>query len=214
MEFISYGEEAVGYLTKKDKKLAEVIGQIGPIRRESDPDLFRSLANAIVGQQISSKAQAAVWAKLLSVLEGEVTPQRVLTCSAEELQGAGLSLRKVGYIQKAAGAIQAGSLDLQQLQQLPDSAVCAALSKLDGVGPWTAEMLLIFSMGRMDVLSYGDFGIRKGMRMVYRHREITPALFEKYRRRYSPYGTVASLYFWAVAGGAIPGLRDPAPKKA
>ena len=92
---------------------------------------------------------------------------------------------------------------------LPDAKVIAALSSLRGIGVWTAEMLLLFTLQRPDILSYGDLGILRGMRMVYRHRKITKALFEKYRRRLSPCGSVASLYFWMVAGGAIPELTDP-----
>jgi len=74
-------------------------------------------------------------------------------------------------------------------------------------------MLLIFSLQRPDVVSFGDLAIQRGMRMLYRHRKITRQLFEKYRRRYSPYGTTASLYLWALAGGALPDLTDPAPKR-
>ena len=89
---------------------------------------------------------------------------------------------------------------------MSDAEVCRELTKLKGVGPWTAEMMLIFSLQRPDVVSYGDLAIQRGMRMLYRHRQLTPELFERYRRRYSPYGTVASLYLWATAGGAMPEL--------
>ena len=87
------------------------------------------------------------------------------------------------------------------------------LSSLQGIGVWTAEMILLFCMQRPNVLSFGDLAIQRGMRMVYHHRKIDRKLFEKYRRRLSPYCSVASLYFWAVAGGAIPGMKDFAPKK-
>ena len=82
-----------------------------------------------------------------------------------------------------------------------------------GCLPSIIQMILLFGMQRPDVLSYDDLAIRRGLRMVYRHRSIDRALFEKYRRRYSPYGSVASLYLWAAAGGAVPGLKDYAPKK-
>ena len=96
---------------------------------------------------------------------------------------------------------------------MDDAGAIRALSELKGIGVWTAEMILLFCMQRPDVLSYDDLAIRRGLRMVYRHRSIDRALFEKSRRRYSPYGSVASLYLWAVSGGAIPELNDPAPKK-
>ena len=103
-----------------------------------------------------------------------------------------------------------GELDLAAVAKMPDAEVVATLSSLRGIGVWTAEMLLLFTLQRPDILSYGDLGIQRGMRMVYRHRKITKALFGKYRRRLSPCGSVASLYLWMVAGGAIPELTDPA----
>ena len=89
-----------------------------------------------------------------------------------------------------------------------------ALSSLRGIGVWTAEMILLFCLQRPDIFSYDDLAIRRGLRMVYRHRRIDRPLFERYRRRFHPYGSVASLYLWAVSGGAIPELTDPAPKSA
>ena len=89
----------------------------------------------------------------------------------------------------------------------------AALTSLKGIGVWTAEMILLFCLQRADIFSFDDLGIQRGLRMVYHHRAIDRKLFEKYRRRYSPYGSVASLYLWAVAGGAIPEMKDYAPAK-
>lgn len=96
---------------------------------------------------------------------------------------------------------------------MPDEEVIRVLSSLKGIGAWTAEMILLFCMQRPDVLSYDDLAIQRGLRMLYHHRKIDRRLFEKYRRRYRPYGSVASLYLWAIAGGAIPGMRDYAPAK-
>ena len=95
------------------------------------------------------------------------------------------------------------SLSAEELQK------CCELS---GIGRWTAEMILTFSLQRKDIISYSDLAILRGMRMVYHHRRITPQLFTKYKRRYGPYATIASLYLWAVAAGAIPELKDYAPK--
>jgi len=122
-------------------------------------------------------------------------------------------MRKATYIQGITQAIVEGDLDLEALYTMSDEEVCAQLTKLKGIGVWTAEMILTFSLQRPDIVSFGDLAILRGMRMLYRHRELTRPLFEKYRRGYSPYGTVASLYLWAIAGGAIPELTDPAPTK-
>ena len=105
-----------------------------------------------------------------------------------------------------------GAFDPAAVAAMPDAEAIAALSSLRGVGVWTAEMILLFCLQRPDIFSFDDLAIRRGLRMVYRHRTITRALFEKYRRRFSPCGSVASLYLWAVSGGAIPELTDPAPK--
>lgn len=207
MTVFQYSEEAEEYLKKKDKRLGEVIEKIGHIERTVEPDLFVSLMNSIVGQQISTSAFHTVWGRVTALL-GEVTPERVAACSREELQSLGLSFRKVDYMQDAARKVLSGEIDLEGLKELPDEEVCRELCTLKGVGRWTAEMLMLFSMQRMDVLSFQDFGICKGLRMLYHHKEITKERFERYRRRYSPYGSVASLYLWAVAGGAIEGMKD------
>ena len=137
----------------------------------------------------------------------------IAAASADELQKLGLTFRKVDYMQDFARKVLDGSFDLDAVQHMSDEEAIAALISLKGIGVWTAEMLLLFCLQRQDVLSFGDLAILRGMRMVYRHRKIDKKLFEKHRRRLSPYGSVASLYFWAVAGGAIPELSDPGAKK-
>lgn len=207
-----YGEEEKAYLASRDKRLAQIIEAIGHIERSVNPDLFSALINSIVGQQISAKALATVWGRMEEHLE-VVTPEAVVRCSREELQRCGITFKKVDYIQNAAHKVLAGEIDLEQLHQLTDDEICRTLVTLDGIGVWTAEMLMIFSMQRMDIMSYGDLAILRGMRMVHHHRAITKDMFARYHRRYSPYASVASLYFWAVAGGAIEGMKDYAPKR-
>ncbi|RDB68018.1 DNA-3-methyladenine glycosylase family protein [Eggerthella sinensis] len=209
--YLEYGDEELAYLAARDPKLGAIIEAVGHVQREATPDLFAALVNCIVGQQISTKAQTTIWNRMLDTF-GEVTPETMVTCSDEELQQVGISFRKVSYIKGAAERVRSGELDLEALHDASDDEVCRALSALPGIGVWTAEMLMTFSMQRPNILSWGDLAIHRGLRMVYHHRRITPELFAKYRRRYSPYCSVASLYLWEVAGGAVPGLRDWAPK--
>ena len=206
-----YGEKETDYLKAKDRRLAEIIEKLGHIERPVDTDLFESVMHHIVGQQISTKAQNTIWARMTERL-GAVTPASVAQTAPEELQKLGLTFKKVDYMQDFARKVLDGSFDLDAVEHMPDKEAIAALSSLRGIGVWTAEMLLLFCLQRPDVLSYGDLAILRGMRMIYRHRKIDKKLFEKYRRRLSPYGSVASLYFWAVAGGAIPELTDPGAK--
>lgn len=208
-QYFIYGQKEIDFLSRKDKRLASAMERIGPIQREVRPDLFDALMHSIVGQQIATKAQQTVWARLVLAL-GEVTPETINDAETATLQGVGLSFRKVGYMKAAARKVLLGELDVEALRLMDDASLCATLCALDGVGVWTAEMLMLFSLQRPDVLSIGDLAILRGLRMLYRHREVSRDRFEIYRRRYSPYGSAASLYLWAIAGGALPDLSDPA----
>jgi DNA-3-methyladenine glycosylase II len=196
--FYSYGETEINHLKRRDKKMAAAIDRLGMLARPLSPDLFAALIRNIVDQQISVKAALTVNARLVALL-GTVTPMTVAAASAEAIQGCGMTMRKAGYIKGAAEAALNGSLDLSAIAQLPDNDVIAQLSSLNGVGVWTAEMLLISSLCRPDVLSWGDLAIRRGMMNLYRHKTLPRERFERYRRRYAPYGTTASLYLWALS---------------
>lgn len=200
--FFNYSDVEVDYLKKRDKKLGAAIAAIGMIKREINPDLFSALINSIVGQQISTKAQKTIWQRIKSGL-GEVTPQSILAYDEASLQSFGLSFRKVSYIRGIAERVLDGRLDIDGLKTKTDEEVCRELVKIPGVGVWTAEMLMLFSMERPNILSYGDLAILRGLKILYSHQEITKERFEKYRKRYAPYGSVASLYLWAIAGGAL-----------
>ena len=200
--YFQYGEKEVEHLKKADKKLAIVIDQIGMIKRAVNPDLFSALVHTIVGQQISTKANQTVWERIQKEL-GMVTPEVIDSLPLEKLQQFGITFKKAGYIKSIAQKIVNKEFEINSLHLMSDEEICAKLSELNGIGVWTAEMLMIFSMQRPNVLSYGDLAIHRGLRMVYNHRKIDREKFNKYWRRYTPYASVASLYLWAVAGGAI-----------
>lgn len=206
-----YGDSEISYLKSKDKLLGEAIDIIGDIRREVNPDLFAALVNSIVGQQIATKAQSTIWNRMLTEF-GVITPQTILDSTEERLQSCGITFKKAEYIRSIAGKIQNRLFDIESLASMSDEAVCTELTKLNGIGAWTAEMLMLFSMQRANIMSFGDLAIHRGLRMLYHHRDVPRPLFEKYRRRYSPYCSVASLYLWAIAGGAIPTMKDYAKK--
>lgn len=210
--YFSYGETEVSYLRRKDKRLCAVIDQIGHIDRAVDTDLFSSVIHHIIGQQISTKAQATIWQRMQDAL-GDVNAETILAAGIPKLQALGMTFRKAEYITDFAEKVHTGAFDLEGIWQKSDEEAIRELSSLKGIGVWTAEMILLFCMQRPDVLSCDDLAIQRGLRMVYHHRKIDRGLFEKYRRRFSPYGSVASLYLWAVSGGAIPELHDYAPKE-
>ncbi len=211
MAFFEYGAVEVEYLKGKDKKLAQVIERIGPIERAVDDNLFSAVVHHIIGQQISTKAQATIWTRLLDEV-GTVTPDTLWVCGREKLQSLGTTWKKVDYILDFTRKVYTGQFDIDALDKMTDEEAIAALSSLKGIGVWTAEMILLFCLQRPNIFSFGDLAIQRGVRMVYRHKELTNERFERYRKRFSPYCSTASLYFWAVSGGAIPELTDPAAK--
>ncbi len=193
-------EQALPCLSARDARMAAAIEEIGGILRQGEDDLFIALTQSIIGQQISLKAADTVWQRLTALLPA-VTPEAVAALDAPDLQGCGMSQRKAEYILGAARAIVSGELDLKALETMEDEAVIQELIKLRGVGRWTAEMLLIFALRRQDVMSYDDYGLRSGLCKLYHHQDMPRPRFERYRRRFHPYGTAASLVLWAVAGG-------------
>ena len=210
--YFCYGEREVEYLKAKDERLGEVIEKIGHVDREVDTDLFSSVVHHIIGQQISTKAQATIWARIKAQF-GEVNAESISTTDIDTLQSFGMTFRKDEYIKDFAEKVKTGEFALQEISQLSDNEAIRALVSLKGIGVWTAEMILLFCLQRPNIFSFDDLAIQRGLRMVYHHRKIDRKLFEKYRRRFSPYCSVASLYLWAVAGGAIPEMKDYAPKK-
>lgn len=198
MEIFQYGQKEIDYLSKKDKRLGAAIDRIGMIEREITPDPFEALVSSIVGQQISSKAADTVWRRLCNLL-GSIVPESIAKADIHEIKGCGMSLKKAGYIKNIAEASISGEVDFNILSTLSDEEIIKKLSSLHGVGIWTAEMLLIFSLCRPDVVSYKDLAIRRGMMNLYDLKELKRADFEAYRKRYSPYGSVASLYLWALS---------------
>ena len=176
-----------------------MIDRIGWIERQVTPDLFTALIHSLAAQQISNAAAATIQRRLGALLE-ELTPQRVAQTPLAELQACGLSSRKAAWIHGLGQHVVSGALDLSALPALPDAEVIRLLSAVPGVGVWTAEMLLIFALGRTDVVSWGDRAIRRGLQRLYSLETLNRAQFAQYRQRYRPYGTVASFYLWALAG--------------
>lgn len=211
--YFEYGETETSYLCSKDARFKDVIERIGHVDRNVDPDLFSSVVHHIIGQQISTKAQATIWLKIRNEL-GVVNAESILDAAPEQLQSLGLTFRKVDYIRDFSRKVHSGEFDLEAVKTMSDEDAIQALVALRGIGVWTAEMILLFCLQRPNILSYDDLAIQRGLRMIYHHRNITRKLFEKYRRRFSPYCSTASIYLWAVSGGAIPEMKDFKPQKS
>ncbi|KLU58776.1 DNA-3-methyladenine glycosylase 2 [Peptococcaceae bacterium CEB3] len=197
MAFFPYGTKETDHLKERDEKLGAVIERIGPIRRDIVPDPFEALILSVVNQQISKQAAQTVWDRLCALL-GTVTAERLDGVAPARLRACGLSDRKVGYLKGIAEAALR-RIEFAGLSELTDREIIETLSALPGVGVWTAEMFLIFSLCRPDVVSYGDLAIRRGMMKLYGLTELPRETFQNFRENYSPYGSVASLYLWAFS---------------
>ena len=189
MAGFEYGDEALAHLSKRDRKFAALIERMGRLERELTPDLFAALTGGIIAQQISGKAAVTVENRLLDKVK-RITPESVAALSPEEIQSCGMSMKKARNIRSAAEAVLAGTLPIGRFPEMSDAEVVEQLSAL----------LLIFSLGRQDVLSYGDFGIRQGIMRLYGHKVLPRERFLRYRKRYSPYGSIAAFYLWELAG--------------
>lgn len=200
--FFEYGEKEINFLKKRDKKLAQIIENAGFIERKTDDNVFKSVVYSIIGQQISSSAQEKIIARLNEAL-GDTTPEKICTCSAETIKSFGTSERKAKYIKNFAEKVENGEFDIDALEKLDDEQLVEKLSSIDGIGRWTAEMIMIFALGRMNVLSFGDFGIRRGLCMLYGIDNLDKKTFEKFKKRFSPYCTVASFYLWDISAGNV-----------
>ncbi len=164
-------------------------------------DRFEALARIVTGQQVSTAAARTVWGRVVEGFGGVPSPEQLASEDAEsKLRAAGLSGRKASYIVGIAEAIVAGDLRLNELDEAADDEVMETLVSLRGLGPWSAEMFMLFDLGRPDVFSGGDLGLRHGIRIAYGMEQApTPAEAAAIAERWRPNRSLASLYLWAAA---------------
>jgi DNA-3-methyladenine glycosylase II len=215
--------KAVNHLKKSDPILRAIIERIGPCRMQFGPPEFHSLAEAIVYQQLNGKAAVTIFKRFAALAGEPLTPERILKLSDEQMRSAGLSKQKSGYLKDLAAKTSNGALDFSRLSELPDAEVIAHLTQVKGIGVWTAQMFLMFTLKRENVLPTGDFGVRMAMFKHYldvqraqalkkpssatksaaarkgRKRKIklpSPEQMEKIAKRWEPYRSVACWYLW------------------
>ena len=204
---------AVDYLRARDETLARVIDAVGPFRLEpmDAPSIFSALARAIVYQQLNGRAAATIFGRFCALFPGtDPNAEQVLAASEDDLRGAGLSRSKLLSLRDLAAKTVSGEIPtLAEIRHMEDEAIVERLTSVRGIGRWTVEMLLIFRLGRPDVLPADDYGIRKGFARAYAQGELpTRKDVETYGLLWKPYRTVASWYLWRLAEQA-PLQRSP-----
>ena len=196
-------ELAVRTLSAADPKLAKLIARVGPCRLQlkTTPSIFAALAESIVYQQLHGKAAATIFARVRALFpraRGALTAAQISSASEADLRGAGLSNAKFLALRDLAERSLKGAIPtLAQIQKLDDEAIIERLTEVRGIGRWTVEMLLMFRLGRADVLPVDDFGVRKGYSIAFGTAEMpSKAELEARAKRWRPYRTVASWYLW------------------
>jgi DNA-3-methyladenine glycosylase II len=188
----------IRHLQKVDPVLGQHIEQAGPFRLKAERRRFVALARSIVAQQISGKAASAIWKRLQQAVKpGGISPATIAAMSFEQLRAAGISPQKAAYLHDLAARATDGSLRLNRLGRLPDDDVIAELIQVKGIGVWTAQMFLMFSLCRIDVFAPDDLGLRAAIRRLYDleelpDRQMSLSIAEPWR----PYQTIASWYLW------------------
>jgi DNA-3-methyladenine glycosylase II len=191
---------ATAYLSEIDPVMRAAIERVGPCTLEPNPDIFNALVDAIISQQISVKAADAIMARVRAALpEGKVTPEALLPFDFDRLRTLGLSTPKARYIHNLVELICSGQLELEMLSELDDEEIIRRLTAVKGIGRWTAEMCLIFTFGRADVLPVDDLGFLEGVRVAYQ----LPARPSKQEARergelWRPFRTFATWYMWGL----------------
>ncbi|HZS75140.1 MAG TPA: DNA-3-methyladenine glycosylase [Ktedonobacteraceae bacterium] len=194
---------ATAYLRDLDPIMAEAIERVGPCTLQPNPNLFETLVDAIISQQISVKAADAIMARVRKAVPGEngglITPEAMLPLDQDVLRGAGVSPQKIRYLRDLTERVTSGELNLEALSEMDDEAVIQELVKVKGIGRWTAEMMLIFSLGRPDVLPVDDLGFLEGVREAYKlETRPTPKELRERGELWRPYRTFATWYMWGV----------------
>lgn len=190
----------IAHLRATDEAMAQLINRIGPCELTLEPNLFASLVRAIMAQQISTKAMQAIMGRVRALYApAPLSAAAILATPDETLRQVGCSRAKVLYLKDLSARIEAGTLDLERLPALPDEEVIAALIAVKGIGRWTAEMLLIFALGRLNVWPVDDLGIVLGVQALYDlPQKPTKKEMAAYGERWRPYRTLASWYLWRI----------------
>jgi len=191
-------EEAKEYLKKQDPILAVIIDKTSPVKLRKSGNYFSDLVESIISQQLSSKAADTIFRRFVSLFpDNKVTPENVVALDIEAIRNAGVSYQKILYIKDLAKKTLESDIIFEQFETMADEAIIDELTKIKGIGRWTAEMFLMFSMERPDVFSYGDLGLRRAIQNLYDFdHEPTLEEAKKIAERWKPFRTIACCYLW------------------
>lgn len=182
---------------RKDRKLAKIIDRVGEFNLSLTKNPYQSLVEAIITQQLSGKAADSISTRFRAIYGRFPKPADVMETSNAKLRKAGLSYMKVSYIKDLSKKVESKEIRLTYMKNLTDEEIIVQLTQVKGIGRWTAEMFLIFSLGRLDVLPVGDLGLKKGIQKLYSLEELPEKeQMERIAEKWKPYRSVATWYLW------------------
>ena len=186
------------HLQKTDPVMKKIIKSVGPFQQPVLRDRFLALVRSIISQQISGAAAKTIQQRLMdAIAPAKINPDAILQFSIDELREIGISRQKATYMLDLADKVSDGTVDLTKMGRNSDEEVIQALTQIKGIGVWTAQMFLMFSLARLDVFPYGDLGIQNGIEKNYSFRgQLTKDKMLKIAEPWSPYSTIASWYLW------------------
>ena len=195
--FISYLAEAITYLSEKDPILGGVIKKIGPIEKRQAETYFISLVSSIISQQLSTKVADVIYARFEALFDKFIIPEEVLKIPDQTMRDIGMSWAKIKYVKALSEYAIKSDKVFEQFDTMSDEEIITELTAVKGIGRWTAEMFLIFTMERPDIFSYGDLGLKRAIERLYGFKtELAEKQMKKIVDRWSPYRSVASRYLW------------------
>lgn len=189
--------KAILHLKKSDPVLASIIQRIGPLEPPYRDPTFETLVRSIAFQQLNGKAARVIYGRLVDAADGRITPESILKLSEEQMRACGLSKQKLTYIRDLAAKTLSGDVIFEQLPGMNDEQVIEHLTRVKGIGIWSAQMFLMFALRRQNVMPTGDFGIQNAIRKAYHKRKLPrPKDILKLARNWEPYCTLACYYLW------------------
>lgn len=191
-------KKGFNHVKSKDAKLALVMEKHGPLEFKPEGEIFESLVESILSQQLAGPAARAIIRKVRAIYpDGKLEASVLYTTPTRKLRAAGVSPQKLTYLKDLSSRVARGRIDLEALREMEDEDIITILDEVKGIGPWTVHMLLIFTLGRTNILPVDDLGIRKGMQRLYSLEEMPKKTeMEKLAESWQPYRSVASLYLW------------------
>lgn len=186
----------VKQLIEKDSRFEQIVQNVGPITIHLDKNYVHALISAIIAQQLSGKVAQVIERRVYDYFKQDITTKKILDEDEQNLRNLGLSFPKIKYLKSLALCIDSRLVTFERIDEKSDQEIIDMLVQVKGIGVWTAQMFLIFAMGKMDVFSSLDLGLRNGVKKLYRNENLTKDEIEVISQQWTPHRTIASLYIW------------------